>query len=905
MKLFMYLGKFFRLSRGAALGEVAGVAPRRWLALVLALAWAAGLGAQTLLPEGFFETAVVAPGGLNRPVALEFAPDGRLFVCEQGGQVRIVKDGVLLAQPFAVVAAELRSERGLLGIAFDPGFATNGWVYLFYTAATPQSHSRICRVTAAGDGAVAGSEQAIFDLPPLGAAAIHNGGAIHVDAEGKLFVAVGDNAVSTNAQWLGSLNGKLLRLNLDGSIPETNPFYTTTTNDARAIWALGLRNPFTFTFGRMSGRLFINDVGENRWEEINTGVAGANYGWPLVQGPEDTNRFVAPTYSYPRPSTAGASLAITGGVFYEPAVTNFPAEFFGRYFFLDGGQQWLRVLDPATGAAVEFAPRLGAGAGEMPVGLTLGADGALYYANNRTGSLLRIQFNGLAVPQLGAQPHDQVASEGGLVEFAVTAYGTPPLVYQWEWDVNGDGSFGGILGGNAAVLRLAAATLAQNNLQVRCRVTNDFGEALSAVATLRVTSNQPPVAVITAPAAGLTYRAGQTIAFSGGATDREDGTLPARALTWWVDFQHHDHVHPFIAPVSGVSGGTFVVPQTGEVSPEVWYRIHLRAADGGGLTDEVVRDLLPQKSVVTLVTQPAGLQLTLDGVPLSAPYSWVGVVGMLRSVGAAAQTNGGVGYDFARWSDGGAATHTLTTPAVNTTVTAFFAPRVTARDAAAVAYQTVPTHMAPGQSNFVTLAFTNTGTTVWTEGALYRLAAANPVDNQTWGLNRVLLPGPVNPGQVATFRFPVRAPATVGTYNFQWQILREGTALVGAPSPNLRIAAAPVQRDARFVSQTVPATMSRGGSYRVKVQFANTGWQTWRAVDSVRLGVQMSADNHNWGVQRALLNPEVPTGSVATFDFTVRAPTTSGKYAFSWQMLQEAVAMIGTRSPVIYVVVGP
>ncbi|GDY19453.1 hypothetical protein LBMAG56_07980 [Verrucomicrobiota bacterium] len=872
-------------------------------ALVLALGWATGLSAQTVLPEGFLETEVVAAGGLNRPVAMEFAPDGRLFVCEQGGRVRIVKDGVLLPQPFATVAAELRNERGLLGITFDPGFAQNGWVYLFYTAPVPQPHNRISRVTAAGDVAVAGSEQVIFELPPLGAMAIHNGGAIHVDAEGKLFVAVGDNSVSTNAQSLGSLNGKILRLNLDGTIPETNPFYATTTGPSQAIWALGLRNPFTFTFQRSSGRMFINDVGEGRWEEINAGVAGANYGWPLVQGPENPGRFVAPTYAYPHPANTVASMAITGGAFYEPAVANFPADFSGRYFFLDGGQQWIRVLDPATGAVTEFASRLGAGVGEMPLGLTVGDDGALYYANNRTGSLLRIRFNGEAGPQLGTQPHDQLVTEGGAAEFSVTAYGVGPLVYTWEWDVNGDGVFGGMLGGNAAVLRLPRVTLAQDNLKLRCRVRNDYGEVISAVATLRVTGNRPPVAVIDNPVAGLTYRAGQAITFAGGGTDAEDGGLPARALTWWVDFHHHDHVHPFIAPLSGVSSGSFVVPQTGEVSADVWYRIHLRAVDGGGLTAEAVRDVLPQKSVVTLASQPAGLQLTLDGSPVSAPHVFAGVVGMLRSVGAEGQTNGGVAYDFTGWSDGGAATHTLAMPAANTTYTATFVPRLTARDAAAFALQTVPAQMVPGQSNFVSVSFTNTGTTVWTEGALYRLGAVNPVDNTTWGVNRALLPGPVSPGQIASFRFLVRAPAAVGTYNFQWQVLREGTALIGAPSPNLRIAVAAVQRNARFVSQTVPATMSKGGTYRVKLQFANTGWQTWRDADRVRLGVQMPSDNLNWGLRRALLAADVPTGGVATFDFTVRAPVTAGTYAFSWQVLQEGIAIIGTRSPVIYVTV--
>src|SRR5205823_6118401 len=118
----------------------------------------------------------------------------------------------------------------------------------------------------------------------LSAATNHNGGATHFGPDGKLWIAVGENANGANSQTLTNLLGKMLRINSDGTIPTDNPFYNTATGQNRAIWALGLRNPYTFTFQPGTGRMHINDVGQNTWEEIDVGVAGANYGWPSTEG---------------------------------------------------------------------------------------------------------------------------------------------------------------------------------------------------------------------------------------------------------------------------------------------------------------------------------------------------------------------------------------------------------------------------------------------------------------------------------------------------------------------------------------------------------------------------------------------------------------------------------------------
>ncbi|HEX7771865.1 MAG TPA: PQQ-dependent sugar dehydrogenase, partial [Pyrinomonadaceae bacterium] len=247
------------------------------------------------LPAGFTETSV---SGLSNPTAMEIAPDGRIFVCQQGGSLRVIKDGALLSTPFLTLSVDASGERGLLGIAFDPNFASNNFIYVYYTVSTSPRHNRVSRFTANGDVAVSGSETVLLDLDNLTSATNHNGGAIHFGPDGKLYIAVGENATASNAQTLNNRLGKILRINSDGTPPADNPFFNQATGNNRSIWALGLRNPFTFAFQPGTGRMFINDVGEASWEEINDGIAGSNYGWPNVEGPSANPNFRSPLFAY-------------------------------------------------------------------------------------------------------------------------------------------------------------------------------------------------------------------------------------------------------------------------------------------------------------------------------------------------------------------------------------------------------------------------------------------------------------------------------------------------------------------------------------------------------------------------------------------------------------------------------
>jgi glucose/arabinose dehydrogenase len=376
--------------------EAMAVALLASVGALLALPIGAAQGAVTL-PSGFTQSQVVS--GLTDPTDMEFAPDGRLFVAEQAGRVRIVKPDGTLAK-FLNISTKVDSsgERGLQALTFDPGFSTNRYVYLHYTkkaTSTTPAHNRIVRVTANGNKIVSGSEKLIFRLGNQ-TSDHHMGGAIDFGTDGKLYIATGDNETPTNAQQRTNLFGKMLRINKDGTIPTDNPFYPTASGNNRAIWALGLRNPFKFAVQPSKGTIFINDVGEDAWEEINEGAAGANYGWNIHEGPESNPQYVDPIFAYGHagsdPATTGCS--ITGGVFYNPTTVRFPSGYVDDYFFADFCGGWIRSFDPSSQEASGFA----IGIEGRPVDLEVSKEGELYYLSrgrsSTPGTVIKIRYAG-------------------------------------------------------------------------------------------------------------------------------------------------------------------------------------------------------------------------------------------------------------------------------------------------------------------------------------------------------------------------------------------------------------------------------------------------------------------------------------------------------------------------------
>jgi len=331
-------------------------------------------------PSGFIDTTVT--DGLSAPTSMVWdASSARLFITEQGGDLLIVKDGALLSTPALHLTVDSSGERGLLGVELDPNFSSNHFLYLYYTVPGSPAHNRLSRFTVSGDTISAATEQVLLNLNSLSSATNHNGGGIHFGGDGKLYVGVGENANGANSQTLTTLLGKLLRINSDGSIPSDNPFFGTASGQNRLIYAMGLRNPFTFAFQPGTGRLFIDDVGQSTWEEIDDGIAGANYGWPTAEGVANPPNpaFTDPifTYNHAAGTPAGnpGGCAITGGTFYNPPVAYFPSSYVGTYFFSDLCGGWIRNLDPAHGNAVSSF----ASGADSPIDLDTGPDGSLYY----------------------------------------------------------------------------------------------------------------------------------------------------------------------------------------------------------------------------------------------------------------------------------------------------------------------------------------------------------------------------------------------------------------------------------------------------------------------------------------------------------------------------------------------
>ncbi len=311
--------------------------------------------------------------GLNFPVTLAFAPDGRLFFNElDTGNVRIIENGQLLPTPFATLPVETNGERGLLGLTFDPNFATNRYVYVFYSDRN-LANQRLVRFT---DVANNGTLQTVI-ADNLPSTSVHNGGNIGFGRDGKLYVTIGDNTDAANSQNPDSVSGKILRYNPDGTLPPDNPF-----GSNRAAFNLGLRNSFDFTFHPATGTIYASENGVNCDDEINRIVPGGNYGWRPGYPCGDTDpRFIPPLIRFT------PVIAPTGITFYTGTV--FP-QFQNSLFLVDFNTGRVRrfVVDENNqGRIVSSEVVVDGGLGQL-LDIVQGPDGFLYFSS--TSAIHRI-----------------------------------------------------------------------------------------------------------------------------------------------------------------------------------------------------------------------------------------------------------------------------------------------------------------------------------------------------------------------------------------------------------------------------------------------------------------------------------------------------------------------------------
>lgn len=637
------------------------------------------------LPAGFVRTTLTT--ALFEPNCLAFLPDGRLLIGEREGRVLLYANGQLLAQPVIDIPCDSTGgERGLVGLAVDPNFAANGRIFAFHTTLEPRDV--VTRFTMSGSTASPASAFTVWSASEL-ASDFHHGGQIAFGVDGKLYIAVGDQRVLSHPQNLSNDFGKLLRLEPDGSVPAGNPFVGAPGVSPR-IFASGFRNPFRFAIDPVSGRLWLGDVGgnsTNSQEELNLVVAGANYGWPNQEGAACFVSSCA-TYTFPAHSYAHDDPAhywnqpqgsITAGAVYR--ANAFPAAYHGNVFFGDYANRWIRraVID-ANGAVQSVQSFLAAPEAGTVVDLEVGPDGALYYVTigvawtgaPDVAALHRISYSGSgnqppiavasATPQQGATAPlvVQFSSAGSLDPDG----GPGALTYAWEF---GDGSSSTAPNPQHSYASLGA---------FQARLTLSDGAAQTQSPSIEITVGQRPQPQITAPAPGLSYRAGDTISFSGLATDAEDGALPPSALSWQVVLVHGGHVHPFVGPLAGVSQGQFSVPLTGHSPVNTHYEIHLTATDSHGLTNTSVVALAPELAPMTIWSSVAGVPAFIDGEAVVLPTSFQSLVNHRHLVAAQpsfALPNTTV--DFLSWSNQRPISHYLRVPVGGGSLLALYAPR--------------------------------------------------------------------------------------------------------------------------------------------------------------------------------------------------------------------------------------
>jgi glucose/arabinose dehydrogenase/regulation of enolase protein 1 (concanavalin A-like superfamily) len=626
--------------------------PRAALAWLLA-GWCVTLSllstpAQTFSDPGFVaETVVTLPP--YKPVGLTWAPDGRIFIWQEDGIVRIVKNGALLPTPFIDIRPRVNTvnDRGMLGLALHPNFASNGYVYLLYTYEEGNNPNdpapktaRLTRVQANPanpDVALAGSEVVILgsigvppcDNYPAGSDCIgsdydsHTIGTVRFAPDGKLFVSVGDGASydfvdarALRAQNLNRYEGKILRINPDGSAPGDNPFDDGTNSIRSKIYSYGLRNPYRFALHPVTGEPYIGDVGWGTWEEQNRG-RGANFGWPCYEGPNPLTPYqnvfpqcralapsavTAPIYTY---NHNGSGAAAIGGTFYSASA--FPAQYHGNYFFADYVQDWIRRMTFDANGNVTGVHNFAANLNGV-VTLEQGPDGALYYISLPTGQVRRMRFAtappvavASATPTSGYSPLTVTFSSGGSSD-----PNGSPLTYRWEF---GDGA----ISTSPNPTHTYTASSAQI-FTAKLTVTNAQG--LSSSTTVKITvGSLPPSATILAPSDGARFNPGETVIFQGLATD-PDESLPPNALSWTVLLHHNEHVHPYLNTIG--TQGSFVVEAHGDGT--FYWEIVLTATDSTGLTDTKRVNIYPASSSGSLPAPWANQDVGAVGLAGSASY---------------------------------------------------------------------------------------------------------------------------------------------------------------------------------------------------------------------------------------------------------------------------------------------
>jgi glucose/arabinose dehydrogenase len=613
------------------------------------------------LPVGFAKVELAQ--GLKNPTAIAFGPGGDIYIAQQRGAILLDRGGVIQTTPVLSISTDLLTETGVLGMALDPNFASNGYMYLAYT--TPDEHAQLSRFTITGGGTTGSpASEVVFWRGDQFQSAHHSINDVHIGPDGKLWVSVGDNdPMITNGATLSNAYGKILRFNLDGTIPADNPFLNV-PGAVPSIYAYGLRNPFRFTF-LPNGKAMTEDTGSSYWEELNTIARGGNFGWDFYEGNCFSCGYINPTYAYghlPTDSAASAMAAYTGNVF-PTAYAN--TVFFGDYNRLD-----IEAVKFDPTYQTEISDTVFDSSVGTIADLQEGPDGNLYYVSIFEGQFWKIYPSGSIAPTAAASA-SPAAGPGPLhVGFSSAgssdAYGLP-LTYSWDF---GDGS---------AVSTSANPSHTYNsNGTYTATLTVNNGTSTAQATTGVVVGQSPPNATLSTPTSGATYNGGQAISFGGSATDATDGTEPGSAFSWQVDFMTNGVAQPFYSlevpgpfyTVAGVTSGSFQIPTDVSQTPTSFYRITMTVTDSLGLKTVTTRDIHPNTTSWTVNANVPNSMFFVDGFLKTGSFTTTDVVGIQHVLmGIPSQVVAGTTYRLNGWADGSAISDSFTSGASPATYT--------------------------------------------------------------------------------------------------------------------------------------------------------------------------------------------------------------------------------------------
>ncbi len=760
--------------------------------------------AQAVTAPDFVDESVMSASGL--PTDLARTPDGRLLITLQSGQLvvysfsgnTVLNAAALNLANDKVICTE--SERGLQSVVVDPNFANNRRIYVYYThnggsgssscGGRSDVYNRVVSYVLNDNNTVSNPQIILNYVPTL--CGTHNAGDMAFGTDGLLYISVGDGgckidnlsqfgSANDNARFMSLLSGKILRLNPDGSIPADNPFVQTPPQGmtstrcgiappnkngpaCQEAFAWGLRNPFRFAFKPGTNQFYINEVGQNEWEEINDGQRAADYGWNVREGNCVVNStsscgpppvgMTNPIYAY---SHANGLCSITGGAF--PVIGVWPASFNSAYFFGDYCSTSVFWIQPnSSGGFIQQTLVSGASGGV--VSLLFDAPTQSLYYSLANGQIRRVRYTGLVnrAPVANAN----VSPASGPVPLAVTLDGSSSNDPDAGDTITGTWNFGD--GSSASGLIATYSYTQAGTFTATLIVTDSRGLASAPWRSTIFASNLPPVVTMASPVEGALTRVGDTVLLSGSAFDPETGDI-SNILAWEVLLQHvpegnpqNKHTHPLLTQSGNNLSMVMPPPEDLDASPLSYVEVRLSATDPSGQRQTITRTLVPNRVPITIDSVPSGLKAQVNGIEVVTPRTIIGWEGQILTIATSdTQQNSASNWlRFNNWSNGATLIQSLSVPGSSMTLTAIFTnlptPTPTPSDTPSPVTitpipntaTTIPTHTSipstatPTPSNTATP--TNTPTTLPTLTAvpgislpIFTDALATLWENWSWG----------------------------------------------------------------------------------------------------------------------------------------------------------------------------